>query len=822
MIRIKRVCDVIGSIVCIIILSPLMLLIAVATKLTVHGSVIFTQKRVGYLQKEFEIFKFRTMAEGSAQSVNGGDDETGAGISGIGCFLRKTKLDELPQLFNVLMGDMSFVGPRPYIRAESEGLNPERYLVRPGLTGLGQVNGNRELDWEERTAYDVEYVRRCSLRLDMEILLKTVLVIILGEQAFLKDHKPLTWNHFHWYLADIKPLTVHDADSPRRKKPARNRYRGADNDIALEAETGHGKVTDCGNDRFRCIYTRIPADRDFHFEAEVTVTSFLHEPGPNHRESFGIFARDTMDPDPYTGEYYSNMAAVGGYYGRFNFFGRDGVRPDDIENVRNFFLYPMLGESRNLPESDRLHYMIGPDRQIRMRLSLKKDGGRITARMTDTDGGDLLSPSVNGGIGETAGGGRVLCGEDGYSVMLPGAFSSRDKAWIYIGFEAADGSRLSVHKDTVRIALTKAAEAVFPDETPASGADPKKDDRRRDAAAPPAADAPAPVRHDDSTGMTWVVTADGAPDGAGTELSPMNLRTAVRRCLPGDTVLVKAGRYLLDSSVCIERADPGRGGRMRTLRGEIGHTVFDFQGTASALIVRGDNWVIDGVGVTRGYGIKIEGNHNVIRNCRAYRNLETGILIRHPDISSPVEEWPAGNVVEDCVSFENRDLSECNADGFACKVAAGQGNCFRNCVSWLNADDGFDLFTKNRAIGAVSIERCQSYMNGYRIDENGTLAEGAGNGNGFKLGGSGLAVRHVVKDCTAAGNKCDGFTSNSNPIMVLERCTAYQNAHKNCFYYFYAAVKARPEKIIRDCSFAGGTEFAAKELLEQLRDRYER
>lgn len=174
----KRILDVVFSLLAIVALVPFWLFIVVAIKLTLPGSVLFRQIRIGKDEKPFEILKFRTLC-GRGQALS----------SEFGSFLRRTKLDETPQLINILLGQMSFVGPRPYIPEESVGLQKERYSVRPGLTGLAQVNGNTFLTWKERTAYDVEYVRNQSLLLDFQILLRTVRVIVKGEKACLKHYK---------------------------------------------------------------------------------------------------------------------------------------------------------------------------------------------------------------------------------------------------------------------------------------------------------------------------------------------------------------------------------------------------------------------------------------------------------------------------------------------------------------------------------------------------------------------------------------------------------------------------------------------------------
>ncbi len=173
----KRLFDLVFSAAGLILLSPLLLLLMIILNFYFPGKVIFRQTRMGYRKKLFTILKYRTMS-----SV----DQNKKSVPPPGKLLRRFKLDELPQLLNILAGEMSFIGPRPYVVTESRGLDEERYQMRPGMTGLAQVNGNSELTWEERTAYDVEYVRNFSLALDLKILLKTAKVIVLGENSCVK------------------------------------------------------------------------------------------------------------------------------------------------------------------------------------------------------------------------------------------------------------------------------------------------------------------------------------------------------------------------------------------------------------------------------------------------------------------------------------------------------------------------------------------------------------------------------------------------------------------------------------------------------------
>jgi len=184
----KRMLDGVGAGVLLVLVSPLLLLGIVAVRLSSPGPLFFRQKRVGFAQQPFTILKLRTMhvdEERSPGQTRGGDP----GVFPAGRLLRRFKIDEMPQLLNVLMGDMSLIGPRPCL-AESLGEMPEwakeRFAVRPGLTGLAQVRGNIELSWPERWRYDVRYVRDCSFRLDAAIAAATVLVVLFGEKLFLR------------------------------------------------------------------------------------------------------------------------------------------------------------------------------------------------------------------------------------------------------------------------------------------------------------------------------------------------------------------------------------------------------------------------------------------------------------------------------------------------------------------------------------------------------------------------------------------------------------------------------------------------------------
>lgn len=180
----KRCFDFLISIFLLVILSPVLIITAILIKLTSKGPLFFKQQRVGKNGKLFSVYKFRTMVD----KVRSFDKQTLKGdaeITTIGGIIRRLKIDELPQLINVVKGDMSLIGPRPCLPALIKDFNEngkKRLLVRPGLTGLAQVNGNIYLTWEQRWEFDRKYVENQSLALDIKIMSKTALIVFFGEK----------------------------------------------------------------------------------------------------------------------------------------------------------------------------------------------------------------------------------------------------------------------------------------------------------------------------------------------------------------------------------------------------------------------------------------------------------------------------------------------------------------------------------------------------------------------------------------------------------------------------------------------------------------
>lgn len=181
----KRLFDIAASLLLIILLSPLFLLVCLIILIDDGKPVIFKQYRVGKDNKLFYIYKFRSMRNDTRNTSTEDLTEAEQQITRSGKFLRRLSIDELPQLFNILQGKMSFVGPRPLIPEEKEirniRLRYNVFSVRPGMTGLAQINGRDLLDDEAKAAYDKEYVENQNLLLDLKILFKTVLVVLGGK-----------------------------------------------------------------------------------------------------------------------------------------------------------------------------------------------------------------------------------------------------------------------------------------------------------------------------------------------------------------------------------------------------------------------------------------------------------------------------------------------------------------------------------------------------------------------------------------------------------------------------------------------------------------
>lgn len=187
----KRIFDIVASSVAIflLIIIPVFIVVPIVIRLTSKGPALFKQKRIGKNCRPYTMYKFRTMVV-ERYDKSGNEIMSEDRITKVGKFLRKTSLDELPQLFNILNGSMSIVGPRPmldYQAPRCEGEEVRRFEMRPGITGLAQAKGRNNINWEERIKYDVEYVKHFNIWLDIKIIFETVLIVLKRDGTDVKS-----------------------------------------------------------------------------------------------------------------------------------------------------------------------------------------------------------------------------------------------------------------------------------------------------------------------------------------------------------------------------------------------------------------------------------------------------------------------------------------------------------------------------------------------------------------------------------------------------------------------------------------------------------
>lgn len=199
----KRISDILISLCCLIITFPVMGIGIIGILMTMPGPIFFRQQRVGRYGTDFYVLKLRTMKVDKKAERNRDMSRDEERKTKWGNILRRFKIDELPQIFNVLKGDMSLVGPRPTVREHVilyDERERHRLDVRPGMTGLAQVNGNTALVWEDRIKYDLKYINNYSIFLDLKILLGTIKVIIFGEERFCRPLSNMSFedSKFYW------------------------------------------------------------------------------------------------------------------------------------------------------------------------------------------------------------------------------------------------------------------------------------------------------------------------------------------------------------------------------------------------------------------------------------------------------------------------------------------------------------------------------------------------------------------------------------------------------------------------------------------------
>ena len=293
-------------------------------------------------------------------------------------------------------------------------------------------------------------------------------------------------------------------------------------------------------------------------------------------------------------------------------------------------------------------------------------------------------------------------------------------------------------------------------------------------------------------GRTVIYAApEGRSTGSGTNSDPVDIYTAVKSVAPGQMIVLKGGTYALDKTVTIDRGVSGTTDARIYMIADPDSTsrpVLNFQRKCAGMILAGDYWYFQGFDVTGSAnslkGIQVSGGHNTLDDIMAYRNGNTGIQISRYKSTDGRSDWPSYNLILNCTSYLNADAGYEDADGFAAKLTIGEGNVFDGCIAAYNADDGWDLFAKveTGAIGQVVIQNCVAFKNGYVLDENGQEVD-AGNGNGFKMGGSSISGHHTLRNSVSFGNKAKGIDSNSCPDIEAYSSTSYNNESFNVAFY---------------------------------------
>jgi hypothetical protein len=582
-----------------------------------------------------------------------------------------------------------------------------------------------------------------------------------------------------------------------------------DGTITLTALEGGGKVTGA-HDGISYYYTVINgAEDNFVLSADVKVLAFAKET-PDNQEAFGLMVRDAIGTNLDSSVFSSNIAIVGGYRGVTNGVVRSGVTTS-AGNVGTV----MDPTNWGLPRPTTANTY--PAANYRLTLTKTNTGFTVSLNGNPATTSTFYMPAnfncqdpnlyVGFFVARLA---TIEVSNVSFSVsaaatdapaVLPPpvataptldivSLTATSKTDYTLEFVSNVNGTATIKQDETIIAsdVPVTANETFAQNTTITA------DAETDFTITLTPDTSQLLTSYDRLVSNFTVamkifeTSDGAiyvsPTGASTatgeKADPVDLDTALQFVKEGQTIYMLGGTYNRTTAVTIPMQNDGSASGLKTLSAYNGEAVLiDFGTIASGIQIGGSYWHITGINVTRSNnnGILVGGNNNIIERCTVYANANTGLQISRflPTLANA--DWPANNLILNCDAYDNRDASENNADGFAAKLTCGEGNVFRGCIAHNNIDDGWDLYTKAETgpIGAVLIEDCIAYNNGTLT--NGRV--GAGDKNGFKLGGEGIAVANIIRNSIAFGNGAAGFTSNSNPAVQAYNCTSYNNTGAN-------------------------------------------
>ena len=592
-----------------------------------------------------------------------------------------------------------------------------------------------------------------------------------------------------------------------------NYFEELENDvIRLVAQGGSaGKVTG-DHDGITFYYTEIDAEQDnFVLSADIFVEEYAKTPHDG-QESFGIMARDALGTADDSGVFASNIAAVGGFSGGTRedngtqLFARTGVLGPDgegsqgiqkvmldsdipgasntVENYRltlaktnsGFTGYLNNGEEKIIYEPEILNVQDGKmyvGFYVARLATIEVSNIDFTVTNAATDAprqyppAEAVTPNVEIlSLDKTS--------KEDYTLLVKSNVDGIVSVKQGQGFIAEEsvveaGEVLEISAKLAQNADTNFSLVFLPDNTQYL------------------ADYNKIVQNYTVTMKTYgdgediYVSPAGNANGDGAKENPLNLDTAIDFVQEGQKIIVLEGHYIRNASLEIKKYNDGTKDAMKYLIADSNaetRPLIDFDKKTEGVVHSGHYWHVEGIdfarsaGNTKGY--TIGGSHNIIENVRTFEHGDTGLQISRTDIyEEDFSKWPSHNLILDSISFDNRDPSDNNADGFAAKLTSGDGNIFRGTVAYNNIDDGWDLYTKvgTGAIGAVVIEDSIAFNNGSMSNGD----EGDGDKNGFKLGGEGVHVPHEIKNSLAFGNGTYGFTSNSNPGVIAENNISINN-----------------------------------------------
>ena len=296
------------------------------------------------------------------------------------------------------------------------------------------------------------------------------------------------------------------------------------------------------------------------------------------------------------------------------------------------------------------------------------------------------------------------------------------------------------------------------------------------------------------------VSPDGGVTGDGSRENPLDLESAIGFADFGTEIIMLDGTYNLRNSeaaaIDISELMSGTAVARKTLRADTetdAHPVIDLESKYAGILCAGNYWNFENFAITKsGPNMKpfhIGANNCIVRGLTSYRNQDTGIQVsRIVSTQYTIDQWPSNNLFIDCEAYDNCDPAMQNADGFASKLTVGYNNVFEDCVSHHNLDDGWDCYTKlsTGPIGPVTLENCISYRNGIELRDDGIespWASPTASGNGFKVGGENIMVKHYVKDSIAFDNRANGVDSNNNPGFKLRNVICMNNLGSNFALY---------------------------------------